>query len=77
MRRGPRKGPVWLRESSSNALHGICGRFDRDRTTSDLSEAQEWLYDRCIEELEYRRREARPIWSSCSCRYCVPPFDLD
>lgn len=73
-RRGQRRGPVWLRETSSRALHGILGRFDRTRTTADLSDAQEWLYDRAVEELEYRRRIARPIWSSCSCRYCVPPF---
>lgn len=69
-----RTGPVWVRESHSTALHGILGRFDRMRTGQDLSDAQEWLYDRCVEELEYRRRIARPIWTSCSCRYCVPPF---
>ena len=72
-----RTGPVWLRQTDSRALHGICGRFDRERQSADLSDAQEWLYDRCIEELEYRRRHARPIWSSCSCRYCIPPFPLD
>lgn len=72
--RRPRKGPVWLRETSSQALHGILGRFDRLRQSEDLSDAQEWLYDRAVEELEYRRRTARPVWSSCSCRYCVPPF---
>ena len=69
-----RSGPVWVRETSTKALHGIAGRFDRDRQGADLSEAQEWLYDRCVEELEYRRRVARPVWSSCACRYCVPPF---
>jgi len=71
LRRG---GPLWVRETSSKALHGIAGRFDRERTGADLTDAQEWLYDRCVEELEYRRRIARPVWSSCSCRYCVPPF---
>ena len=72
--RGQRRGPVWLRETASPALHAILARFDRDRTTADLSDAQEWLYDRAVEELEYRRRTARPIWTCCSCRYCVPPF---
>lgn len=69
-----RRGPVWVRESHSNALHGIAGRFDRLRTSQDLTEAQEWLYDRAVEELEYRRRHTRPVWAGCSCRYCVPPF---
>lgn len=69
-----RRGPVWVRESSSNALHGIAARFDRDRRTADLSEAQEWLFDRVVEELEYRRREARPSWKACSCQFCIPPF---
>lgn len=73
-RGGPRKGPVWLRESSSNALHAILARFDRDRQSQDLSEAQEWLYDRAVEELEYRRRTCRPMWRACSCRYCISPF---
>jgi hypothetical protein len=72
--RHPRTGPVWVRETSSQALHGILGRFDRERTSGDLTDAQEWLWDKCIEELEYRRRVARPIWTCCSCRYCVPPF---
>lgn len=75
--RPPRRGPVWLRESSSVALHGILGRFDRMRTSQDLSDAQEWLYDRAVEELEYRRKTARPVWSGCSCRYCIPPFVSD
>ena len=69
-----RRGPLWLRETSSPALHAMAGRFDRLRMTMDLSEAQEWLYDRCVEELEYRRRNSRPSWLQCSCRYCIPPF---
>jgi hypothetical protein len=47
------------------------------RTSEDLSEQQEWLYDACVSELEYRRRVTRPIWRCCSCRYCVPPFPDD
>lgn len=68
---------MWLRETSSSALHGICGRLDRDRRSGDLSDAQEWLWDRAVEELEYRRRTARPVWASCSCYLCVPPFPED
>jgi len=73
-RRGGGSRLTWVRESSSRDVHAILGRFDRERVSADLSEAQEWLYDQCVAELEYRRRRARPIWSSCSCRYCVPPF---
>jgi hypothetical protein len=74
-RRRARTGPVWLRETDSRALHALLGRFDRLRTSQDLSLAQEWLYDRAVEELEWRRRTARPVWRSCSCRYCVAPFE--
>ena len=69
-----RRSPLWVRQSASPALHAILGRFDRMRTGEDLTDAQEWLYDRCVSELEYRRRQTRPIWQACSCRYCIPPF---
>lgn len=58
----------------SRDIHGIMGTFDRQRTGADLSDAQEWLYDACGSELEYRRRQTRPIWRACACRYCIPPF---
>ena len=58
----------------SRDLHGILGTFDRKRTGQDLSDGQEWLYDACVSELEYRRRTCRPIWRACACRYCIPPF---
>lgn len=69
-----RRSPGWVRAFSSPSLHGLLGKFDRMRQSSDLSEQQEWLYDACVSELEYRRRVTRPIWKCCSCRYCVPPF---
>ena len=72
--RRARGAPLWLRETHSRALHGICGRFARQRLSGDLTDAQEWLWDQCIAELEYRRRTARPVWASCSCMFCVPPF---
>lgn len=65
---------LWVRDTSSRDLHAILGRFDRDRTTADLTQRQEWLYDQCVAELEHRRRVTRPIWACCSCRYCIPPF---
>jgi len=45
------------------------------RQEADLSPAQEWLFDAIVAELEFRRRRCRPIWTSCSCWLCVPPFD--
>jgi hypothetical protein len=48
--------------------------MERERQTQDLTAAQEWLWDAGISELEYRRRTTRPIWQSCACRLCVPPF---
>lgn len=69
-----RRSPAWVRSMTSAALHGILGRFDRMRTSEDLSSAQEWLYDACVSELEYRRRQTRPVWRACSCRYCIAPF---
>ena len=69
-----RRSPLWIRETPGSELHAIVGSFDRRRVSEDLSRKQEWLYDAVISELEYRRRNTRPIWSCCSCRYCVPPF---
>lgn len=69
-----RRSPAWVRAMPSRDLHGILGRFDRQRTGQDLSDGQEWLYDACVSELEYRRRQTRPIWQACACRYCIPPF---
>ncbi len=45
------------------------------RVSADLSNAQEWLYDALISELEYRRRNAIPGWTACSCYLCSDPFD--
>jgi hypothetical protein len=45
------------------------------RRTQDLSDAQEWLYDACVSELQYRKRTARPTWTACSCWYCFEPSE--
>ena len=76
-RLGSRKGPLWLRESSDRALHGIAAFLSTRQETADLTSAQEWLFDRAIEELEWRWTHKRPVWQRCSCRFCVPPFPLD
>lgn len=69
-----RRSPAWVRALSLRELHAIAMRFDRDRQGQDLTEAQEWLYDALVSELEYRRRQARPTWSACSCWLCFSPF---
>lgn len=74
-----RRAPGWVRAWSSRDLHAVAGRFDHERRSADLTGQQEWLYDACINELEYRRRAAirrRPL-TACSCRYCMPPFPAD
>ena len=65
---------LWLRSTPSRDLHAIVGRFDLDRTSADLTERQEWLYDRCVQELETRHRSTPLLLNRCWCRYCVPPF---
>ena len=72
-----RRSPGWVREMSSRELHAVAERFNRQRTTQDLTERQEWFYDAIISELEYRRRRARPTWSACACYLCIGPFDLE
>jgi hypothetical protein len=70
-----RRSPAWVRAMPSNELHGIVGRFNLQRAHTDLSEGQEWLWDACISELEYRRRIARPSWRACACMFCFSPFE--
>jgi len=59
---------------TSEDLHAIVGRFQRQQADKDLTERQEWLWDAIISELEYRHRQTRPAWQRCSCEFCVPPF---
>ena len=74
MEQARRRSPGWVRALSDRDVHAIAGRFARQRVSADLTERQEWLWDACISELEYRRRTTRPLWRSCSCYLCVPPF---
>jgi hypothetical protein len=69
-----RRSPYYVRQWSAKSLHAVLGRFDRERRSRDLSEAQEWLYDAMVSELEWRRRHTRPVWQACSCHYCFGPF---
>lgn len=69
-----RRSPAYVRQWSSPALHAVAMKMNRQRTGEDLTDAQEWLYDAIVSELEYRRRRARPMWRACSCMLCIPPF---
>lgn len=69
-----RRSPGWVRAMPSRPIHGILGKFQRSRTSEDLSEPQEWLWDVLISELEYRHRRTRPVSARCCCDFCLPPF---
>lgn len=69
-----RRSPQWVRDLDSRVLHAMAFRFNADRQSEDLSDAQEWLYDALISELEYRHRRATNIRDRCSCELCLPPF---
>lgn len=66
--------PRWVREASTEELHAIAFAFLNQQTTADLSERQEWLWERLISELEHRWRHTRPSWQRCTCGLCRPPF---
>lgn len=80
-----RRSPGWVRELPDRKVHGIAGRLNLLRP-SGLTPQQEWLWDACISELEYRRRDhlrSGNVIGSCSCWLCLPteylvdPGDLD
>lgn len=70
-----RRAPLWVRDMSSREIHGICFRLNHERREDVLSDPQEWLWDACVSELEYRRRQARWPDHRCSCELCIDPFD--
>lgn len=69
-----RRSPGWVRAYSSPALHGLALKLMRMRTSEGISDAQEWLWDAVVSELEYRRRRALGTVQACSCMLCIPPF---
>lgn len=69
-----RRSPGWVRAYSSPSLHGLALKLMRMRTSEHLSDAQEWLWDAVISELEYRRRRDYGRLQACSCMLCIPPF---
>lgn len=70
---------LYVTEWSSRALHGTAMMFNRLRGEQDLSERQEWLYDRIIDELEWRCVETLRVrpWDACTCFLCLSPFPTE
>jgi len=53
--------------------------MNRLRMSADLSDAQEWLYDQIVTELEWRCVEdlrLRPM-AACTCVLCLPTFPVE
>lgn len=70
-----RRSPQWVRDLDSRVIHSIAWRFNQERVSADLTEAQEWLWSALISELEYRNRSALHVFQRCSCELCIPPFE--
>lgn len=72
-----RRSPLWVRELSDRACHGIAMKLRVESQALDLSPQQEWLWEALISELEYRRRVAmrRRFGSPCTCELCLGPFE--
>jgi hypothetical protein len=72
-----RRSPQWVRDMADRELHAVAFRLQHERKEAGLSDAQEWLFDALISELEFRRRRA--LWPDrkCSCELCIGPFEFD
>lgn len=70
-----RRSPQWVREMTSNSLHGLALRLLRDDRTAGLTDNQEWLWAGVISELEYRQRNPFEGERSCSCCLCIAPYE--
>jgi hypothetical protein len=75
MGRRQRRAPLWVRELTSRNLHALAGRLLRESQTTDLSDAQNWLLDHCLGDLEWRWSHCEPVWRRCSCWMCAPAWD--
>lgn len=77
--RRPHHSRLYVAEWTSRALHGTAIMLNRLSEEQDLSDRQEWLWHRIIDELEFRHDEAirRTPWTACSCWLCFSPFPRD
>jgi hypothetical protein len=74
MRAPRRQSTLWVRELTDNELHALAWYLQHTSTRQNLSRRQEWLWGRCVAELEWRRATTRPVYMRCSCELCCPPF---
>lgn len=70
----PRRAPLWIQAMEDREVHATAGRLVRETRSADLSDPQDWLLDRLLEDLQWRRRAALRLrqWP-CTCWLCVPP----
>lgn len=66
-----------IRQSSSERLHALAGRLQRDRWAHDLTRGQEHLWTQIIAELVYRSARKRRWCEQCECDLCRAPEDGD
>ena len=71
-----RMSPQWVRELPSRTLHALAFKLQRLSVSTDLSPGQEWLFEACVSELEYRRRTTRWPEVRCTCQLCFGPFEF-
>jgi len=72
-----RLAPMWVRELDRRQLHALTGKLVRLYGEEGLSDKQEWLLDRCLQELNWRRSHA--VWPDprCSCQFCFSELEED
>ena len=67
-----RTAPYWVKELPLRELHGLAGKLLNDWQKNDLSEQADWLLERCLDELDYRRRRSMHWSEACHCWLCMP-----
>lgn len=70
-----RHAPLWVQDLDIRQVHAIAFKLNAERTTAELSDAQEWLFDLLVDDLDYRRRNTTWPERRCSCSLCWNPFE--
>jgi hypothetical protein len=68
---------AFVHSLASSQLHGLAYKLSRDARSRDWSDAQEWLWQLCVQELEQRRRRSGVLEPTCSCELCLSPFESE